>query len=198
MVKSHETATTTLMATAKHELSTPIIASAKGRGTVSSKSHSFTTDTVMTPAPSRTAPPPMRRRSSASALYDAPLAHLLDSLALSLPSASPTSHLNQILCRRNQTLTEITSTTQATLEHTATTHIVDARTAIQLVRDSVLAESPFAEVNLVDPGIESSIGVLGQEAGNVSARLEGVEREARVIGQAKNVRREEMVARWRG
>lgn len=152
----------------------------------------------MTPAPSRNAPPPNRRRSSFSTPYDAPLDHLLDSLAISLPSTSPTLHLTHTLQDRLQTLASITRTTQATLEHTATAHIADSRTAIQLVRDSVLAESPFAEVHLVDPGIESSIGVLGQEAGKISARLEGVEREARVVGQGRNMRREEMVARWGG
>lgn len=153
---------------------------------------------MMTPAPSRTGPPRNRRRSSFSVPSDAPLDHLLDSLALSLPSTSPISHLNHTLHDRRQTLAGITRTTQATLERTAASHVADARTAIQLVRDSVLAESPFAEVHLVDPGIESSIGVLGQEAAKVSARLEGVEREARVVGQGRNVRREEMVARWGG
>lgn len=184
------------MATAKHELSTHIISSTKLRRTVSDRPQSLTTDAMMT---SRTASPPSRRRRSPSPVpYDAPLAHLLDSVALSLPPTSPISHLTQALHNRVQTLTSITQTTQTTLEQTATTHIADARTAIQLVRDSVLAESPFAEVNLVDPGIESSIGVLGQEAGKVVMRLEGVEREARVVGQGRNVRREEMVARWRG
>lgn len=155
-------------------------------------------DTMMTPAPSRTAKQPNRRRSSFSTPYDAPLDHLLDSLAISLPPTSPTSHLNHTLHDRLETLGTITRTTQTTLEHTLSAQIADARQAIQLVRDSVLAESPFAEVHLVDPGIESSIGVLGQEAGKVGARLEGVEREARVVGQGRNVRREEMVARWGG
>lgn len=155
-------------------------------------------DTMMTPAPSRTAKQPNGRRSSFSTPYDAPLDHLLDSLAISLPPTSPTSHLNHTLHDRLDTLGTITRTTQTTLEHILSAQIADARQAIQLVRDSVLAESPFAEVHLVDPGIESSICVLGQEAGKVGARLEGVEREARVVGQGRNVRREEMVARWGG
>ncbi|KAJ4391032.1 hypothetical protein N0V93_004645 [Gnomoniopsis smithogilvyi] len=197
-LKSHETAAAALLATAKHEVSTPVTSSTSHPHTTSSRPKSLITDTMMTPAPSRTAPPSNRRRSSFSTPYDAPLDHLSDSLALSLPSSSPTVHLRHTLHDRLQTLANITRTTQSTLEHTAAAHIADARIAIQLVRDSVLAESPFAEVHLVDPGIESSIGVLGQEVGKLSVRLDGVEREARVVGQGRNVRREEMVARWGG
>lgn len=188
------------MATAKHELSTPAIPSTTHSRTISNRPRSLIADPMMTPAPSRTAPPPTnRRRSSIPTPYDAPLAHIVDSLALpSLPPDAPTSHLSHTLHDRLQTLADITHTTQTTLENTASARIADARTAVQLVRDSVLAESPFAEVHLVDPGIESSIGVLGQEAGKVGARLDGVEREARVVGQGRNVRREEMVARWGG
>lgn len=160
-------------------------------------------DTMMTPAPLRTtATKTLRRRSSGSALHEAPLAQLLDTLALSLPTDSPapaqTAHLSHALADRAAKSAEITRATQTTFERTATSHLADARTALQLIRDSVLAESPFAEIHLVDPGIEASIGVLAQEAHNVVARLDGVEREAASLARGRNLHREELVARWGG
>lgn len=159
-------------------------------------------DTMMTPAPSRTAPQP-RRRSSGSALDDAPLSHLLDALGLSLPTTSATAqaqtaYLSHALADRACKTADMTRATQTTFERTATAHLADARTALQLIRDSVLAESPFAQVHLVDPGIEASIGVLAQEAHNVVERLEGVEREAASVarGGGRNGRRDQLVARW--
>lgn len=158
-------------------------------------------DTMMTPATSRTTHKP-RRRSSGSALDDAPLSHLLDTLALSLPSSPSTQaqtiHLLHALADRAHRSADITRSTQTTFERTATSHLADARTALQLVRDSVLAESPFAKVCLVDPDIEASIGVLAQEVHNVATRLERAEREAASLARGWNVYREELVARWGG
>lgn len=205
MFKSHEAATAALVATAKIELSTPIISRPQRQ-----RPQSMIMDTVMTPAPSRTTGPRNpRRRSSGSALHDAPLSHLLATLALSLPTASTsnpsqtttattTTYLSNALVDRAAKSAEITRATQTAFERTATAHLADARTALQLIRDSVLAESPFAEIHLVDPGIEASIGVLAQETHNVVARLDGVEREAAGLARGRNVRRDELVARWGG
>ncbi|CAN8097332.1 unnamed protein product [Discula destructiva] len=194
--KCHEAATATLVATTKHELSASIISRTQ-RG----RPHSIIADTVATPAPSRTANY-IRRRSSGSDLYDAPLAQLLDTLALSLPTSgsaqAQTAHLSRALADRTSKSAETARASQLTFERTATSHLTDARTALQLVRDSVLAESPFAEVRLVDPGIETSIGVLSQEVHNVRARLEGVEQEVASLARSRNVRKEELVARWGG
>lgn len=194
--KSHEAATAALVATAKQELSTPMASHTQRR-----RPQSLIMDPTMTPAPSHTANKP-RHRSSGSALHDAPLSHLLHTLALSLPNSdsttAKTAHLSHALADRAAKSADITHATQTTFERTATARLADARTAVQVIRDSVLAESPFAEVHLVDPGIETSIGVLAQEAHNVSVRLEGVEREAATLARGRNVHREELVARWGG
>lgn len=165
----------------------------------------------MTPAPSRTAPPPTRsrRRSSGDVLHDAPLEQLLGELALDLPSpADPSSapnpaqaqsaYLHNTLASRAHKSADVARAVQNSLERDASARLRDARVALQLVRDSVLAESPFAEVRLVDPGIEASIGVLAQEAHGVASRLAGVEKEAAVVGRGRNARREEIVRRWGG
>lgn len=188
--KLYEGATASLVATAKHELS-----ASTTRRTQRPRPQSMIMETMMTPAPLRTCTKP-RRRSSGSALYDAPLSHLLDTLAISLPPSAQTGHLTHALAEHSHKSAEITRATQTTFERTTVSHLTDARAALQLVRDSVLAESPFAEVHLVDPELESSIGVLAQETHYVVARLEGVEREAATLARGRNVRREELVERW--
>lgn len=212
LVKAHEAATTAIVAMAKTELSKAVTSTPKRRGTVSSsparRPQSLLMDSMMTPAPSRAEPSFMktRRRSSGDALHSSPLEHLLGELALSLPDSSSTSnpshaqtaYLSHALTTRIHKSADIDRAVQSTLEHTASSHLADARIALQLIRDSVLAESPFAEVHLVDPGIEASIGVLAQEAQNIADRLEGVEREANVLAKGRNTKREEMITRWGG
>lgn len=130
---------------------------------------------------------------------------LVGELALDVPQGSEASasnavsqvnYLSATLAERADKAASVTRSAQSTFENTAASHIADARTAFQLIRDSVLAESPFAEVHLVDPGIETSIDILAQEIHNVGTRLEGVEREAAALAKGRNVKREEMIARW--
>lgn len=163
-------------------------------------------DNMMTPAPSRTIAK-SRRRSSGDALGHSPLEQLFGELALDLPqdskasasnAASQVNYLSATLAERADKAASVTRSAQSTFENTAASHIADVRTALQLIRDSVLAESPFAEVHLIDPGIEASIGVLAQEIHNVGTRLEGVEREAAALAKGRNVKREEIIARWGG
>lgn len=200
------------MAAAKEELSTTVATPNKRRGTGPSASspsrrpRSLVMDNMMTPAPSRPVARP-RRRSSGDALYDSPLERLLGELALDMPedneasarsTASQVNYLSATLFARADKAAGVTRSAQSTFENTAVSHLADARTAVQLIRDSVLAESPFAEVHLVDPGIESSIGVLAQEIHNVDTRLEGVERETIALAKGRNVKREDIIARWGG
>lgn len=210
--KAHESAAGTIMASARAELSMPIASDLiKHRATVaplSSPARRFQpADDMMTPAPRRgTANTKSRRRSSGGA---SPLENLLGELAISLPgvededaSASGSAQaqaalLSKVLAERTQKAVDVADSVQSTFEHMATARLADARVALQLIRDSVLAESPYSEVHLVDPGIESSIGVLAQEVHNVASRLEGVESEAAALTRGRNVNRDEIISRWR-
>lgn len=151
-----------------------------------------------------------RRRSSCGALYESPLHHLLGELAINIPAddnsqtgnagstQTQASHLSSVLTERSHKAIDVSRNVQSAFEGAAMSYLADARTALQLVRDSVLAESPYAEVHLVDPGIEASIGILAQEVHNVSNRLEGVERETAVLARGKNPQRDDIIARWGG
>ncbi|ROT38141.1 hypothetical protein SODALDRAFT_379357 [Sodiomyces alkalinus F11] len=89
---------------------------------------------------------------------------------------------------------------QESFEHATAAHLADARRAMQLLRDSVLAESPFgADVKLVDPAIESSIIVLRQEVAKVQARVEEIESvrsSARHKNRGPTGKQREFVERW--
>lgn len=63
------------------------------------------------------------------------------------------------------------------------------------MRDSVLAESPFGEVLLVDPEIEGSIAVLVQELLGVEGKLRAVEGGVGRL-RGRSAKREEIVGRW--
>lgn len=210
--KAHESATGSIIATAKVELSRPVASNTtKDHTTVaalSSPARRFQpTDDMMTPAPRRgRANTKSRRRSSGSTSHESPLEHLLGELGISLSADDDSSAtastqaqaaiLTRALAERTQKAADVADSVQSTFEHAATAHLSDARCALQLIRDSVLAESPYAEVHLVDPGIESSIGVLAQEVHNIASRLEGVEGEAAALARGRNVNRDEIISRW--
>ena len=132
-----------------------------------------------------------------------PLDEILRTLAISLPQDNDSSanlqvqanELASILSARRQKLDDVARNVQETLEHAAVKQVADAKLAIQLVRDSILAESPFGEVRLVDPEIEGSIAVLAQELANVEGKLKEVDAGVgRVRG--RNGKRDELVRRW--
>lgn len=132
-----------------------------------------------------------------------PLDEILRTLAINLPrdddspanAQAQANELASILSARRQKLDDVARNAQETFEHAAVSQVADAKLAIQLVRDSILAESPFGEVRLVDPEIEASIAVLAQELANVEGKLKEVDAGVgRVRG--RSVKRDELVRRW--
>ncbi|ROW17619.1 hypothetical protein VPNG_00818 [Cytospora leucostoma] len=214
--KAHVYAATALLATAKSELSVAVAPPVKRRSTVTSLSSPAQrrplsmTDATMTPAPlGGSSTTRSRRRSSGGAMYDSPLDHLLGELAIDIPeNDDPTTsntaevaqakalYLSKTLSERTRKAADVRRGVQSEFEGTAMSYLTDARKALQLVRDSVLAESPYAEVHLVDPGIESSIIVMAQEVHNVSSRLETAERETAALARVRHAKKEEILSRW--
>ena len=123
-------------------------------------------------------------------------------LAISLPQEGDAldektgiNELASILANRQQKAEDVAQNVQETFEDAAMRHLADGKLAIQLVRDSVLAESPYGEVQLVDPEIEGSIGVLTQALAAVEKRLKTVNAALPTL-RGKNAKREELVSRW--
>jgi len=157
--------------------------------------------------PQRTRPLHKRRSSAFSGLVDeTPLDAILQSLAISLPqddelpananvAQAQLRFLAGTLGERKAKVLDVARDVQETFEGATAKQIADAKLATQLVRDSVLAESQFGDVRLMDPEIESSISVLTQEMGNVAAKLQGVD-DGLAKARGKSAKRDELIARW--
>ncbi|KAK0737235.1 hypothetical protein B0T21DRAFT_438557 [Apiosordaria backusii] len=145
------------------------------------------------------------RRSSGigGAMEESPLDEILRSLAISLPQEeegtpdfpAQARELAGILAERRSKTEDVAKNVQESFEYIATKQIADGKLAIQLVRDSILAESPFGEVRLVDPEIESSIAVLSQELEKIHREKDGVDNRMAKL-RARNAKKDELIARW--
>ncbi|KAB5517503.1 hypothetical protein GE09DRAFT_566794 [Coniochaeta sp. 2T2.1] len=146
-----------------------------------------------------------RRRSSTSGLIsEEPLEQVLRMLALSLPeddnSVQPSSNplltaLATALAERAAKVSDVASNVQDSFEASATAQIKDSALAFQALRDSLLAESPFGQVKLVDPEIEGSIQVLEQELENVGRKIEKMDSEVTLI-RGRRGKQVELIRRW--
>lgn len=147
---------------------------------------------------------PSRHSLGASGIgTEPPLEEILRKLAINLPLDEEASvdvdvqirELTSTLATRRAKVQDVAKNVQETFEGAAVKHASDGKLAIQLVRDSILAESPFGDVRLVDPEIEGSIAVLSQELANVDEKLKGI--DADVAGlRVRNAKRDELVSRW--
>lgn len=97
------------------------------------------------------------------------------------------------LDERSSKAADVAQGGQESFEATAATHVDDVRRALQLLKDSLLEESPFGEVKLVDPEIEGSIGFLSTEVSQIRDTLERVEAKR---GNGKSEKKEEILRRW--
>ncbi|KAJ6790434.1 hypothetical protein PWT90_03012 [Aphanocladium album] len=141
-----------------------------------------------------------RRRSSG--MQEAPaLDTLMQTLALPIDAygdgtgtSSQVAALSRILRERRHKDSSVARSAQDEFESAAAERLDDARRAIQLLRDSVLADVPFGELRqLADPGIEQSVDVLGQEVDKAKEKLDRFESEKVGWGSLK---RDEFIERW--
>ena len=191
--KSHEAVTLTAIQIAEDTLASPVPAPTIARSSAAIP-------------PSAIAPSPIRPRAKPSdPSQQTSLEQLLHSLALppstfstssTEPSASPSNirTASAVLAAQRQKTNQMMHTTQDSFQASARANIHDARQAVQLLRDSLLAESPFGEVKLVDAEIEKSTLVLEQE-------VEGVRRQLDRLGTEldkgkKSAKRDELLRRW--
>lgn len=139
------------------------------------------------------------RRRSSSIQDQPPIEVLVQNLGLSLPFLSTEDGKKQVellagvLADRSKKAAEVARGIQESLEISIASQLQDTELALQLVRDGVLAESPFGEVKLLDPEIEASILVLEQETGKARERLASV---GKLNLSAKSEKREEILRRF--
>ncbi|PNY26329.1 Uncharacterized protein TCAP_03735, partial [Tolypocladium capitatum] len=139
------------------------------------------------------------QRRSSGIQEEPPLDALVQNIALPLLSLDEDDSKKQVitlaraLADRSQKAADVARGAQESFEMSAIAQLEDARRAIQLLRDSVLAESPFGDVKLMDPEIEGSISVLEQEIGKAKEKLKIAEGQNVV---AKSKTREDLLQRW--
>ncbi|KAH8902489.1 hypothetical protein BR93DRAFT_887190 [Coniochaeta sp. PMI_546] len=211
---AHQSATSQLIAVSRAELATkverqstkecrPTVGASPARRRKSSGQGSS-----MSPVRSRAGPTSrQRRRSSGVGITtdEAPLEQLLRMLALSLPveedivqssSSNPQmAALATALADRTGKVGDVASNVQESFEGSATTQIKDSSLAFRALRDTLLAESPFGKVRLVDPEIESSIQVLDQELDKMRRKLEQMDSEVTLI-RGRRGKQDELIRRW--
>lgn len=140
-----------------------------------------------------------RRRSSGQQDDDIePEQQLLRHLGITLPSdvISDRTHMEVFERALSDRLTKLeihTASLQSTTESSITLHLTDAHTTMQMLRDSLLAESLYNKVQLLDPDIECSIAIFEDEINALQGKLEAVNLQKL---HAKNVNREQFIERW--
>ncbi|KAK4215734.1 hypothetical protein QBC37DRAFT_116916 [Rhypophila decipiens] len=208
--QEYQLAAASLAAVARSELATDVAFSQKKEcrptmGGSPSRRRSLNQGAGASPA---RVPPRQRhgRRSSGLGIGvpdDTPLEEILRSLAINLPAddasqsgtRSQANALATILGERRTKVEDVAHNVQESFESSTTKQLADVKMTIQLVRDSLLAESQFGQVQLVDPEIDGSIAVLGQELEDVRSRLEGIDATL-TKARGKSVKKEELIRRW--
>lgn len=139
------------------------------------------------------------RRSSGNMEEDMdPEQQLARTLGLSLPAegvpdAERVEAIEKMLFERISRLEGHASSLQSTSESSIASHLLDAHMTLGILHDSLLAESLYGKVHLVDPSIEKSVANFEKDIQNVQQSLEAVDLHSL---QSKNVHRDQFVQRW--
>ncbi len=139
-----------------------------------------------------------RRRSSGHDEDIEPEQLLARNLGVVLPAEGVSDNarieaLEKTLFEKITRLESHTNSLQSTTETSISSHLLDAQNTLGLLQDSLLAETRYGKVRLIDPQLESDVSKFDQEVRDLQKDLEAVELNTL---QAKNVHREQLVERW--
>jgi len=139
-----------------------------------------------------------RRRSSGHDEDMEPEQQLARNLGVVLPAegVSDTARveaLEKMLSERITRLESHANSLQSTAETSISSHLLDAQITLGLLRDSLLAETLYGKVRLIDPDVESDMSKFDHKVQDLQRSLEAVELHTL---QAKNMNREQLVERW--
>lgn len=139
------------------------------------------------------------RRSSGHFDEDiGPEQQLARNLGVALPTEGVSDHeranlLERMLAERLTRLEGHATSLQSTTESSISSHLLDARMTLGLLHDSLLAESQYRTVRLLDPELENAVKSFERDVKRVQDGLEGVDLHSL---QARNVNREQLIERW--
>lgn len=195
LYSAHHTAVNRVIATARQEMAREIPDPAPEPASSADMS-----SPMKPPARNKRLSRDMGHRRRSSGMQETPaLDSLMQSLALPIDAygdgtaSTQIEALSKLLHERRLKDSNVAQGMQEDFESIAAERLEDAKRAIQLLRDSVLAETSFGQVSLVDPGIEQSIDVLGQEVDKAKEKLDRFESQRVGWGSMK---RDEFIERW--
>ncbi|CAG8983956.1 hypothetical protein HYALB_00008816 [Hymenoscyphus albidus] len=127
-----------------------------------------------------------------------PEQQLARNLGITLPADTATDQervkgLEHILTDRITKLDIHSSSLQTTTESSISSHLLDSQLTLQLLQDSLLAETLYHKVRLLDADIESSVSMFQQEIVDLQGSLDDIDLQQLL---AKNVNREQIIERW--
>jgi hypothetical protein len=139
-----------------------------------------------------------RRRSSGPEEDIEPEQQLARNLGVALPAEGVSdnariTHLEKMLSERITRLEGHANSLQSTTEKSVSSHLLDAHTTLGLLQDSLLAQTLYHKVRLLDPKVESDVASFEQDVQHLQKSLDAVDLHSL---QAKNVHREQLVERW--
>lgn len=151
-----------------------------------------------------------RRRSSASTIQvrakgrrssgpiEDPEQQLLRNLGISQP-IELTSYEARIevferaLSDRTRKLEGHAATLQSTTESSISSYLLDSHITLNLLRDSLLSDSAYNKVRLLDPEIESNMANFELDLLTLQEKLEAIDLQKL---SARNIHKEQLVERW--
>lgn len=139
-----------------------------------------------------------RRRSSGHDEDIEPEQQLARNLGVVLPAEGASDivrvdALEKMLSERIARLEGHANSLQSTTETSISSHLLDAQITLGLLQDSLLSETLYGKVRLLDSKVELDVANFEQEIQDLQKNLEAVELHTL---QAKNVNREQLVKRW--
>jgi len=139
------------------------------------------------------------RRSSGHLEDDlGPEQQLLRNLGVSIPAEATSDQtrsdvLEKAMSDRISKLEAHVTSVQSTTESSISCHLQDAHITLQLLRDSLLTESPYHQVQLLDPEIIYSVDKFEQDVQALQERIEAVNLQRL---QTRSVHKEQLIERW--
>jgi len=140
----------------------------------------------------------IRRRSSGHDEDIEPEQQLARNLGIALPAEDLSEilrveALDKMLFERIGRLENHATSLQSTTETSISSHLLDAHTTLDLLQDSLLAETLYRKVRFLDPEIESSVASFEQDVQELQKSLDAVDLHSL---QARNMHREQLIERW--
>lgn len=140
----------------------------------------------------------LRRRSSGSVEGLEPEQQLARNLGISIPADSDSEQarieaLEQVLSDRLTKLGLHSENLQSSTETSISSYLQNAHATLQLLQDSLLAETSFHTVRFLDPELVGSVDTFEDDVLYVQKSMEEIDLQ---VLQGKNVGRDQIVERW--